>query len=83
VPAAELRQTLNEMEASLDVAGEKCPHCKSVNLFPAFSRMLVNTYRDCGELVRLFSSPDIDAIFGPEQEVEDGAARKHDEDDHA
>jgi hypothetical protein len=68
VPAAQLRQTLNEMEASLDVASEKCPHCGSVNLFPAFSVMRAYTCRQCRKLVRLSSGPDIDAIFGPEEE---------------
>jgi hypothetical protein len=68
VPAAELRQTLNEMGASLDVASEQCPHCKSVNLFPAFSKMMVYTCCHCGEVVRLSSGPDIDVIFGREEE---------------
>jgi len=68
VPAAELRQTLNEMEASLDVASEKCPHCGKVNLFPGFAAMMIYTCQHCGEAVRLSSGPDIDAIFGPDED---------------
>jgi hypothetical protein len=68
VPADQLRQTLNEMEAGLDVASEQCPHYKSVNLFPAFSKMMVYTCRECGEVVRLCEGPEIDAIFGREED---------------
>jgi hypothetical protein len=34
VPAANVGQTLTELEITLDVASEMCPHCGSVNLFP-------------------------------------------------
>jgi hypothetical protein len=67
VPAAELRQTLNEMESTLELTSEQCPHCGKVNLFPGFSMMMVYTCRECGELVRLSDGPDIDRIFGPEE----------------
>jgi uncharacterized protein (DUF983 family) len=53
------------MEASLEVASEKCPSCGKVNLFPGFSQMEVYTCRGSGELVRLADGPDIDRIFGP------------------
>ena len=66
VPAAELRQTLNEMESTLELTSEQCPHCGKVNLFPGFSMMMVYTCRECGELVRLSDGRDIDRIFGPE-----------------
>jgi hypothetical protein len=68
VPADQLRQTLNEMEAALELASEKCPHCGKVNLFPGFSTMMVYTCRGCGEVVRLSDDPEIDRIFGPEEE---------------
>jgi hypothetical protein len=65
LPAADLKQALNEMEASLEVASEKCLSCGKVNLSPGFSQMEVYTCRGCGELVRLADGPDIDRIFGP------------------
>jgi len=34
VPAANVGQTLTELEITLDVASEMCPHCGSVNLVP-------------------------------------------------
>ena len=51
VPAANVGQTLTELEITLDVASEMCPHCGSVNLFPGFSRMLAFTCRQCGKAV--------------------------------
>ena len=36
VPAANVGQTLTELEITLEVASEMCPHCRSVNLFPCF-----------------------------------------------
>ena len=65
MPAAALRVALGEMEASLEVATEKCPACGHVNLFPGFSQMEVYTCRECGKLIRLADGPDIDRIFGP------------------
>jgi hypothetical protein len=53
VPAAELRQTLNQMEATLELASEQCPHCGNVNLFPGFSTMMAYTCRGCGEVLKL------------------------------
>ena len=38
VPAANVGQTLTELEITLEVASEMCPHCGSVNLFPGFSK---------------------------------------------
>ena len=68
VPTANLRRTQDELQLSLDVASEKCPHCDAVNLFPGFSSMLAYTCRNCGELVRLSNDPSVEAIFGPENE---------------
>ena len=53
VPKEALRQVLDEMEISLDVATEKCPHCGSINLLPGFSRMRAFTCRECGKSVCL------------------------------
>ena len=51
VPAANVWQTLTELEIALEVASEMCPHCGSVNLFPGFSKMLAFTCRQCGKAV--------------------------------
>jgi uncharacterized protein (DUF983 family) len=51
VPAADSRRTLEEMELTLPVASEKCPHCGFVNLFPGFDKMLGYHCRNCGEYV--------------------------------
>jgi uncharacterized protein (DUF983 family) len=48
VPTADLQQTFDQMEATLDVASEICPECGAVNLFPGFSKMLAFTCRQCG-----------------------------------
>lgn len=56
---------LDEMEASLEVASEKCPNCGKVSLFPGFAQMEVYPCQGCGELIRLADGPDIDRIFGP------------------
>jgi hypothetical protein len=36
VPSAELRQTLTEMELTLDVSRAVCPHCGAVKLVSGF-----------------------------------------------
>jgi hypothetical protein len=51
VEAADLRRTLDEMQLKLDVASERCPFCRSVNLLPGFSQMLAFTCRSCGRVV--------------------------------
>ena len=48
VSAADLQNTFDEMELTLDVASELCPHCGAVNLFSGFSRMMAFTCRQCG-----------------------------------
>lgn len=53
VAAGDLRRTLDEMELTLDVAAAKCPHCGAVNLLSGFSKVLVFTCRECGDVVRL------------------------------
>jgi uncharacterized protein (DUF983 family) len=51
VHATNVGQTLTELEITLEVASEMCPHCGSVNLFPGFSRILAFTCRECGQAV--------------------------------
>ena len=51
VPVANVGQTLTELEITLEVASEMCPHCGSVNLFPGFSKMLAFICRQCGKAV--------------------------------
>jgi hypothetical protein len=40
VPAANVGQTLTELEITLEVASEMCSHRGSMNLFPGFSKMI-------------------------------------------
>ena len=51
VRAEDVRRAQDEMQLSLDVASEQCPHCGVVNLFPGFSTMMVYTCRQCGAAV--------------------------------
>jgi len=51
VEAVDLRRTLDEMQLKLEVASERCPDCRSVNLLPGFSEMLAFTCRSCGRAV--------------------------------
>jgi hypothetical protein len=48
------------------VRGKKCPYCGTVNLLPAFSRVIVFTCGNCGAAVRLGNEPDISRLFGKE-----------------
>jgi len=54
LPAADLERTFVEMELTLDIASELCPHCGKVNLFPGFSKMHAYTCRECGRAVQTF-----------------------------
>jgi hypothetical protein len=67
VPPPALGKTLGEMELTLGVASEICPHCGNANLFPGFSEMKAYACRHCGELVRLMDGPDVERFFGPEE----------------
>jgi hypothetical protein len=40
---------LDEMESTLDMCSNMCPHCGSVNLFPGFSRMVAYVCREWGD----------------------------------
>src|SRR5215471_15546803 len=57
VPAADLQQTLTEMELSLEVCSELCPQCGAANVFPGFSAMMAFTCQECGKVVRLSDDP--------------------------
>jgi hypothetical protein len=70
VPVADLQRTLDEMELSLDVCAEMCPHCGKVNVFPGWSSMMAYTCRGCGEVVRTSDDPNIEKFFGPSGAVE-------------
>jgi hypothetical protein len=48
VPAADLKRTFDEMELSLDLTRERCPHCGAVNLFPGFSQVAAFVCKECG-----------------------------------
>ncbi|PWT80808.1 MAG: hypothetical protein C5B58_10970 [Acidobacteria bacterium] len=51
VPMVDLRQTLDQMETTLEPATAECPHCGAVNLFPGFKQMLAYRCRKCGDRV--------------------------------
>ena len=53
VATTDLRRTLGEMEATLEVACAICPHCENVNIFPGFSEILAFVCHECGGPVRL------------------------------
>ena len=62
VPATELQRTLDEMESSLDMRTDMCPHCGKVNVFPVFSTMMVYICQECGESVNLGAGCQLDRI---------------------
>ncbi len=49
VPAADLQKTFDELELTLDVASEVCPHCGAINLFPGLSKVLAFTSADAAK----------------------------------
>lgn len=64
VPTAALEQTLTEMELTLDMAAEMCPHCGAVNRILGFCSLMVFTCpalrpgSDCIRTIpRLIASP--------------------------
>jgi hypothetical protein len=67
VPAAELRKTLAEMELTLEMCTEMCPHCRSVNVLPGFSKVTAFTCKHCGEAVGLSDDPNIDFLGKPDR----------------
>jgi uncharacterized protein (DUF983 family) len=66
IRAGDVEGVLTEMELSLDVLSEQCPHCKGVNVISGFSGLLVYTCRNCGEVVRLSDHADVQRFFGPD-----------------
>jgi hypothetical protein len=53
VPSGDLSKTLTEMELALELTTTLCPNCRSVNLFPGFSKIHVFTCSSCGRAVDL------------------------------
>jgi hypothetical protein len=64
IRTTELRQTLTEMQLSLDVASAKCPHCGAVHLSPGFSELRAFTCKQCGVVTKLADDPMVDRLFG-------------------
>ena len=52
-PATELQRTLDEMEGTLDMCSDVCPHCGRVNVFPGFSKIMAYVCQEWGESVNL------------------------------
>jgi uncharacterized protein (DUF983 family) len=48
VPAGDVQRVLDEMEIGLDLATAICPHCRNVNLFPGFTKMIAFVCHSCG-----------------------------------
>jgi hypothetical protein len=57
VAAGELEKALHEMELSMDIASATCSHCGAVDLRPGFSRLLVLTCDECGEVTKFSNDP--------------------------
>jgi hypothetical protein len=49
VAVPDLQQTLTEMELTLELSAEMCPHCGAVTLFPGFSSMRAFVCCECGK----------------------------------
>lgn len=54
--AADLQRTLDEMELSLQMCTEMCPHCGKVSVFPGLTKMTAYTCPECGRDVELGDS---------------------------
>ena len=51
VKPSALRETLDKMEATLDVAASMSPYCRSVNLFAGYLRTIEFVCQSCGAVV--------------------------------
>jgi uncharacterized protein (DUF983 family) len=51
VATADLQRMLDEMELSLEICTETCPHCGKVNIFPGFSEINAYICENCGRAV--------------------------------
>jgi uncharacterized protein (DUF983 family) len=56
VAPADLQRTLDEMEISLAMCTEMCPHCGRVNVFAGFSETIAYICEGCGRGVRVGDS---------------------------
>jgi ribosomal protein S27AE len=63
VASTELRQTLTEMELSLELSRPICPNCGAVKV-ALFSDLLAFTCEQCGSVTKLANDPMIDRLFG-------------------
>jgi hypothetical protein len=52
----EVNRTLDDMELSLEICTEMCPHCGNVNIFPGVREMIAYTCQECGRAVEISSS---------------------------
>ena len=49
VPSSDLQHTLDEIESTVDLAVERCQHCRAVNLIPGFERVVWFVGDRCGK----------------------------------
>jgi hypothetical protein len=64
IRTTELRQTLTDMQLSLDVSTAIYPNCGAVNVAPGFSNLLAFTCERCGAVTKLADDPMADRFFG-------------------
>jgi len=56
VDGEEVNRTLDNMELSLEMCTEMCPHCGNVNIFPGLTEMIAYTCQECGRAVEIGNS---------------------------
>ena len=49
IPTSKVQFVMTEMSLANGVAGEICPHCGAVNLFPGFTSMEAYVCCECGQ----------------------------------
>ena len=47
----EVNRTVDDIELSLEICTEMCPHCGNVNVFPGLEEMIAYTCQECGRAV--------------------------------
>jgi len=52
----EVTRTLDDVEPSLEIFTEICPHCGNVNIFPGFTEMIAYTCQEWGRAVEMGNS---------------------------
>jgi hypothetical protein len=58
VAVASLQRTLDDMELSLDVCTDICPHCRMVNVFPGLSNVAAYVCPQCGRSISIATRED-------------------------